>query len=206
MNLGAIVEVAIGIAPDRVLVQGPRTIPRTSNGKIEVTLSNGSVLVLYGEAVEQFLAGYAESLEQALAPAAGWSEVQRILTPLESIAPPRRDDMEDEEEELETESDAAGSLRNDGFDDLPSSGNPTFAGAAPSQDFTTLDDGPINHAPIAVSDSYSIDEDTALVISLPGVLSNDSDADGDPLSAALVSGPAGDCAGCHNAHRVGGNK
>jgi acyl-coenzyme A synthetase/AMP-(fatty) acid ligase len=25
---------AIGIAPDRVLVQEPRTIPRTSNGKI----------------------------------------------------------------------------------------------------------------------------------------------------------------------------
>ncbi len=54
----------------------------------------------------------------------------------------------------------------------------------------TLDDGPVNHAPIAVSDSYSVDEDTALVVTLPGVLSNDSDADGDPLSATLVSGPA----------------
>ena len=33
------------------------------DGKIEVTLPNGSVLVLYGEAVDQFLAGYGEALE-----------------------------------------------------------------------------------------------------------------------------------------------
>ena len=160
------------------------------DGKIEVTLPNGSVLVLYGEAVDQFLAGYGATLEEILAPAAGWTEVQRILTPINSVAPPRRDDVEEQEEGLETESDAAGSLRNDGFDDLPSSGNPTFAGAAPVQDFTTLNDGPVNHAPVAVSDSYSVDEDTALVVSLPGVLANNSDADGDPLSATLVSGPA----------------
>ncbi|HKP22795.1 MAG TPA: Ig-like domain-containing protein, partial [Dongiaceae bacterium] len=160
------------------------------DGKIEVTLSNGSVLVLYGEAVDRFLAGYAETLEQALAPAAGWSEVERILTPIEPIPPPRRDDSEDEAEGLDTESDAAGSLRDDAFDDVPTSETIALAGAAPTQDFTTLNDGPVNHAPIAVSDSYSIDEDTALVINLPGVLSNDSDADGDPLSATLVGGPA----------------
>ena len=35
------------------------------DGKIEVTLPNGSVLVLYGEAVDQFLAGYGEALEAA---------------------------------------------------------------------------------------------------------------------------------------------
>ncbi len=51
------------------------------DGKIEVTLPNGSVLVLYGEAVDQFLAGYGETLEEVLAPAAGWTEVQRILAP-----------------------------------------------------------------------------------------------------------------------------
>ena len=48
---------------------------------------------------------------------------------------------------------------NDGVDDFPSSGSPTFAGAAPSQDFTTLNDGPVNHAPVAASDFYSVDED-----------------------------------------------
>jgi Bacterial Ig domain/Divergent InlB B-repeat domain len=45
-----------------------------------------------------------------------------------------------------------------------------------------------NRAPTAVSDSYTINEDTTLTISAPGVLANDSDPDGDALSAILVSG------------------
>jgi VCBS repeat-containing protein len=50
---------------------------------------------------------------------------------------------------------------------------------------------PVNDAPVAVTDSYSTSEDTALVIpAATGVLANDSDVDGDPLSAVLVSGPA----------------
>jgi VCBS repeat-containing protein len=49
---------------------------------------------------------------------------------------------------------------------------------------------PINHAPTAGNDSYSVDEDNALVVSAVGVLGNDSDPDGNPLHAALVSGPA----------------
>ena len=46
---------------------------------------------------------------------------------------------------------------------------------------------PVNDLPVAAPDSYSVNEDTTLVISVPGVLSNDSDVDGDPLSAVLVS-------------------
>ncbi len=39
--------------------------------------------------------------------------------------------------------------------------------------------------------NYTIDEDTNLVVSTrEGVLANDFDADGDPLSAVLVTGPA----------------
>ena len=50
---------------------------------------------------------------------------------------------------------------------------------------------PVNDAPVAVADSYSTNEDTALVVAAAaGVLANDSDVDGDPLSAVLVSGPA----------------
>jgi len=47
-----------------------------------------------------------------------------------------------------------------------------------------------NDPPSAVSDSYSTSEDTSLTVAAPGVLSNDTDADGDALTAALVSGPA----------------
>jgi VCBS repeat-containing protein len=49
---------------------------------------------------------------------------------------------------------------------------------------------PINDAPVAVDDSYTTNEDTTLTVAAAGVLGNDTDADGDPLSAILVSGPA----------------
>src|SRR5205085_1304094 len=49
----------------------------------------------------------------------------------------------------------------------------------------------VNQAPVASNDSYSTDEDTNLSPSAAiGVLANDSDADGDPLTAVLVSGPS----------------
>ena len=44
-----------------------------------------------------------------------------------------------------------------------------------------------NHAPVAVADSYSTDEDTPLTVTAgTGVLANDTDADSNPLTAALV--------------------
>src|SRR5262249_58953539 len=49
---------------------------------------------------------------------------------------------------------------------------------------------PVNDAPVAGGDNYTTAEDTPLTIRAPGVLANDSDVDGDPLSAVLVSGPA----------------
>jgi hypothetical protein len=47
-----------------------------------------------------------------------------------------------------------------------------------------------NQAPVAVNDSYSVNQGTALTVAAPGVLGNDTDADGDPLTAKLVSGPS----------------
>ena len=48
----------------------------------------------------------------------------------------------------------------------------------------------VNDAPVAVSDSYATDEDTRLTVAAPGVLANDTDADGPALSAVQVAGPA----------------
>jgi VCBS repeat-containing protein/predicted outer membrane repeat protein len=45
-------------------------------------------------------------------------------------------------------------------------------------------------APVAVADTYEVDEDTLLTRSAPGVLANDTDANGDLLSAILVTGPS----------------
>ena len=48
---------------------------------------------------------------------------------------------------------------------------------------------PVNDAPVAHDDSYTLAEDTTLTLAAPAILANDSDADGDALSATLVSGP-----------------
>jgi large repetitive protein len=44
-----------------------------------------------------------------------------------------------------------------------------------------------NSAPTAVDDSYEGQQDELLLIAAPGVLANDSDPDGDPLTAVLVT-------------------
>src|SRR5439155_1544188 len=46
-----------------------------------------------------------------------------------------------------------------------------------------------NDTPVAVNDSYTTSEETTLNVAAPGVLANDSDVDGDTLSAILVSQP-----------------
>ncbi|PYQ77359.1 MAG: hypothetical protein DMG04_00640, partial [Acidobacteria bacterium] len=48
----------------------------------------------------------------------------------------------------------------------------------------------VNDPPLAANDSYAATEDTVLTIAAPGVLANDSDVDGDPLTAVIVAGPA----------------
>jgi VCBS repeat-containing protein len=54
----------------------------------------------------------------------------------------------------------------------------------------TSDGPPSNSPPVANNDSYATDQDTPLQVAAPGVLGNDTDADGDPLTAVLASGPA----------------
>ncbi|HEV8345846.1 MAG TPA: Ig-like domain repeat protein, partial [Vicinamibacterales bacterium] len=46
---------------------------------------------------------------------------------------------------------------------------------------------PSNIAPIANNDSYATDEDTPITVAPPGLLRNDTDANGDALNATLVS-------------------
>ncbi len=44
----------------------------------------------------------------------------------------------------------------------------------------------MNDAADAADDSYTVDEDTTLNVAAAGVLGNDSDVDGDALTAVLV--------------------
>ncbi|MFC1997475.1 cadherin-like domain-containing protein [Chloroflexota bacterium] len=47
----------------------------------------------------------------------------------------------------------------------------------------------LENPPVAVDDTYSTNQDTQLVVASPGVLENDSDVDGDTLTAVWVSDP-----------------
>ncbi len=49
---------------------------------------------------------------------------------------------------------------------------------------------PVNDAPVATADSYTINEDNALTIAAPGVLGNDADIDGNTLNAIKVTDPS----------------
>ena len=44
-----------------------------------------------------------------------------------------------------------------------------------------------NNPPVAQNDEYNTQQDTPMLVIAPGVLGNDNDPDGDPLSAQLVS-------------------
>src|SRR5206468_97406 len=46
-----------------------------------------------------------------------------------------------------------------------------------------------NDAPVALNDSYPTLHDAPPILAVPGVLANDTDVDGDALSALLVSQP-----------------
>ena len=48
----------------------------------------------------------------------------------------------------------------------------------------------VNTAPVAVADSYSTNQNTALVVAVAGVLANDTDAQSQPLTATLNTGPS----------------
>ncbi len=62
-------------------------------------------------------------------------------------------------------------------------------GLSDSQAFT-IAVAAVNVPPTAANDAYQTVQQATLSVAAPGVLANDSDADGNPLTALLVSGPA----------------
>jgi hypothetical protein len=48
-----------------------------------------------------------------------------------------------------------------------------------------------NAAPVALPDAYLVEQDATLVVTAPGVLANDTDADGDALTVSQTFAPAG---------------
>lgn len=66
----------------------------------------------------------------------------------------------------------------------------TGAGGSVQHDLTVTPPPPPNQAPSAMPDNYSTPHDVALTVGAPGVLANDTDPDGDALTAQLVSSTA----------------
>ncbi|HEV8454935.1 MAG TPA: PKD domain-containing protein [Gemmatimonadales bacterium] len=64
------------------------------------------------------------------------------------------------------------------------------AGESVQHDVTVTPPPPPNQAPSAVPDNYSTPQDVALTVVTPGVLTNDTDPDGDPLTAQLSGSTA----------------
>ena len=63
-------------------------------------------------------------------------------------------------------------------------------GIVDSADATvTIIVGAVNDAPVSANDAYTTAEDTPLTAAAPSVLANDTDPDGGPLTAAVVSAP-----------------
>ncbi|WP_295129274.1 Ig-like domain-containing protein [uncultured Chitinophaga sp.] len=54
----------------------------------------------------------------------------------------------------------------------------------------TIDIGNVNDVPVANADTYTVLEDNVLTVAAAGVLGNDTDADGDQLSATVITAPA----------------
>ncbi|WP_283193222.1 Ig-like domain-containing protein [Rhizobium sp. AN80A] len=81
--------------------------------------------------------------------------------------------------------------------DNPSAGDRTVSitvtddgGATSAAAVATISIGAVNDAPVAVDDTATTNEDTAIVGAVPGVLGNDTDADGDVLVVSAVGGGA----------------
>jgi hypothetical protein len=98
--------------------------------------------------------------------------------------------------------DVAGTVSDDGGDEVCSASYPGYATAGTYTITVAIDDGEggvasesvtivVNSAPAAEDDTYETDEGTPLIVAAPGVLENDADDDGDPLTAVLEDGPAG---------------
>jgi putative cell wall-binding protein len=78
----------------------------------------------------------------------------------------------------------------EGYFDQEVTGIP-FDGDPPiEQDFALVSRGPKNRSPVAVNDSYSTNYGQVLTVNAPGVLANDSDPDGDAITAWPVTSPA----------------
>lgn len=70
---------------------------------------------------------------------------------------------------------------------LSSSGPPQYI--ADGSALGIIRDDDVNSAPVAVGDSYTAPQDKALRVGAPGLLANDTDPDGDALTAVEVSDP-----------------
>jgi hypothetical protein len=69
-------------------------------------------------------------------------------------------------------------------------GNVGSGGAKTDLDAVDITVIPVNDSPVATGESYVVDSDDVLNVAAPGLLANDTDIEGDPLTVTMVRGPA----------------
>src|SRR5882724_8759632 len=151
------------------------------DGKILLTLPTGAVIALSGDLVAQFLAGGDGALQDLLSSAAGATGSSEHHAPSSPTFQHAH-----HLESLGAALDSAGALSASKL----GSGTDQFHGNGDPEPIANTTPVHVNALPIAADDVYSTDEDTVLTIAAPGLLANDKDADGDPLAATIVGGPA----------------
>ncbi|MGM0934779.1 MAG: Ig-like domain-containing protein, partial [Bacteroidota bacterium] len=80
---------------------------------------------------------------------------------------------------------------NPGLVEVELSGRDLFKCGPQPQDYFSIEyqESNVNTSPVANDDTYSVDQDVVLIISAPGVLDNDTDAEDDDLTAILEDNP-----------------
>ena len=155
-----------------------------ADGKILLTLPNGAVVVLSGEMVAQFLSGTNASLQDVLSSAAGATGATEV--PEHHVPSSPTFQHAYALQGLGTALESAGALA----DSKLTTGSSQFHGNSGPEPIANAEPVHGNALPVAADDLYVTDEDTALTIAAPGLLANDKDADGDTLTATVLSGPA----------------
>src|SRR5882724_2978117 len=177
-------RVDINLASDMVLrfafdLKGARIA--VVDGKILITLPTGAVIALSGDLVAQFLAGGDGALQDVLSSAAGATGSPAHHAP-SSPTFQHAHHLESLGAALDSTGALSASKLGNATDQFHGNGDPEpIANTTPVH---------VNALPIAADDVYGTDEDTVLTIAAPGLLANDKDADGDPLAATIVGGPA----------------
>lgn len=177
----------------RVLDQPSGADPAGLGAQISASVDLGEVAVTRGHAVQT--GGGNESIERFydISPSKNNSGLSATLT--HSYADAELNGLDESKLELFKSTDGGQTWSEEGFDSRDATANTVTLGGIESLNRWTLGSEASSLAknlpPVARLDRYEAPINSTLQVDPPGVLGNDTDPNGDPLTAALVRGLSG---------------